>query len=181
MNLANKLTMIRIFLVPVFLVFIAVRDIPYGSIVATAVFIIASITDQLDGHIARSRNQITNFGKFMDPLADKLLVISALICMIEVDLVSSWMVIIIVARELTVSILRAIAAADGKVIAASGGGKLKTISQMIAIPLLLLGAQFGSNILLSIGNITILIATLLTLYSGWEYLYKNKNLFMESK
>ena len=117
----------------------------------------------------------------MDPLADKLLVISALICMIEVDLVSSWMVIIIVARELTVSILRAIAAADGKVIAASGGGKLKTISQMIAIPLLLLGVQFGSNILLSIGNITILIATLLTLYSGWEYLYKNKNLFMESK
>ena len=181
MNLANKLTMIRIFLVPVFLVFITVKDIPYGSIIATVIFIIASLTDQLDGYIARSRNQITNFGKFMDPLADKLLVISALICMIEVDLVSSWMVIIIVARELTVSILRAIAAADGKVIAASGGGKLKTISQMIAIPLLLLGAQFGSNILLSIGNITILIATLLTLYSGWEYLYKNKNLFMESK
>ena len=135
----------------------------------------------MDGHIARKHNLITDFGKFMDPLADKLLVISALICMIEVDLVSSWMVIIIVARELTVSILRAIAAADGKVIAASGGGKLKTISQMIAIPLLLLGAQFGSNILLSIGNITILIATLLTLYSGWEYLYKNKKLFMESK
>ena len=135
----------------------------------------------MDGHIARKHNLITDFGKFMDPLADKLLVISALICMIEVDLVSSWMVIIIVARELTVSILRAIAAADGKVIAASGGGKLKTISQMIAIPLLLLGAQFGSSILLSIGNITILIATLLTLYSGWEYLYKNKNLFMESK
>ena len=103
----------------------------------------------------------------------KLLVISALICMIEVDLVSSWMVIIIVARELTVSIPKP-AAADGKVIAASGGGKLKTISQMIAIPLLLLGAQFGSNILLSIGNITILIAALLALYSGWEYLYKNK-------
>ena len=155
--------------------------IPSKYLIACVIFIVASITDAMDGHIARKHNLITDFGKFMDPLADKLLVISALICMIEVDLVSSWMVIIIVARELTVSILRAIAAADGKVIAASGGGKLKTISQMIAIPLLLLGAQFGSSILLSIGNITILIATLLTLYSGWEYLYKNKNLFMESK
>ena len=101
--------------------------------------------------------------------------------MIEATLVPGWIVIIIVARELTVSILRAIAATDGKVIAASGGGKLKTISQMIAIPLLLLGKQFESTILLCIGNIAILIATLLTLYSGWEYLYKNKNLFMENK
>ena len=180
MNLPNKLTLFRIFLIPVFII-IMMLNIPNKFLIACMIFIVASITDAMDGHIARKHNLITDFGKFMDPLADKLLVISALICMIEVDLVSSWMVIIIVARELTVSILRAIAAADGKVIAASGGGKLKTISQMIAIPLLLLGAQFGSNILLSIGNITILIATLLTLYSGWEYLYKNKNLFMESK
>ena len=179
MNLPNKLTLFRIFLIPVFIL-VMLFNIPSKYLIACVIFIVASITDAMDGHIARKHNLITDFGKFMDPLADKLLVISALICMIEVDLVSSWMVIIIVARELTVSILRAIAAADGKVIAASGGGKLKTISQMIAIPLLLLGAQFGSNILLSIGNITILIATLLTLYSGWEYLYKNKNLFMES-
>ena len=176
MNLPNKLTLFRIFLIPVFIL-VMLFNIPSKYLIACVI----SITDAMDGHIARKHNLITDFGKFMDPLADKLLVISALICMIEVDLVSSWMVIIIVARELTVSILRAIAAADGKVIAASGGGKLKTISQMIAIPLLLLGVQFGSNILLSIGNITILIATLLTLYSGWEYLYKNKNLFMESK
>ena len=180
MNLPNKLTLFRIFLIPVFIL-VMLFNIPSKYLIACVIFIVASITDAMDGHIARKHNLVTDFGKFMDPLADKLLVISALICMIEVDLVSSWMVIIIVARELTVSILRAIAAADGKVIAASGGGKLKTISQMIAIPLLLLGAQFGSNILLSIGNITILIATLLTLYSGWEYLYKNKNLFMESK
>ena len=183
MNLPNKLTVMRVILIPFF---VAALLYDNGSsqtmrVVANVIFIVASLTDLFDGKIARKYNLVTNFGKFMDPLADKLLVISALICMIEVDLVSSWMVIIIVARELTVSILRAIAAADGKVIAASGGGKLKTISQMIAIPLLLLGAQFGSNILLSIGNITILIATLLTLYSGWEYLYKNKNLFMESK
>ena len=167
MNLPNKLTLFRIFLIPVFIL-VMLFNIPSKYLIACVIFIVASITDAMDGHIARKHNLITDFGKFMDPLADKLLVISALICMIEVDLVSSWMVIII-------------AAADGKVIAASGGGKLKTISQMIAIPLLLLGAQFGSNILLSIGNITILIATLLTLYSGWEYLYKNKNLFMESK
>ena len=183
MNLPNKLTTLRVIMIPFFVFFLLWQNGENHTfrMIALALFIIASLTDLLDGKIARKYNLVTNFGKFMDPLADKLLVISALICMIEVDLVSSWMVIIIVARELTVSILRAIAAADGKVIAASGGGKLKTISQMIAIPLLLLGAQFGSNILLSIGNITILIATLLTLYSGWEYLYKNKNLFMESK
>ena len=113
MNLANKLTMIRIFLVPVFLVFIAVRDIPYGSIVATAVFIIASITDQLDGHIARSRNQITNFGKFMDPLADKLLVTAALISLVELNMIPGWAVVIIIAREFAVSGLRTLAASNG--------------------------------------------------------------------
>ena len=145
MNLPNKLTLFRIFLIPVFIL-VMLFNIPSKYLIACVIFIVASITDAMDGHIARKHNLITDFGKFMDPLADKLLVISALICMIEVDLVSSWMVIIIVARELTVSILRAIAAADGKVIAASGGGKLKTISQMIAIPLLLLGAQFGSSI-----------------------------------
>ncbi|HBH3098559.1 TPA: CDP-diacylglycerol--glycerol-3-phosphate 3-phosphatidyltransferase, partial [Clostridioides difficile] len=96
-------------------------------------------------------------------------------------LVSSWMVIIIVARELTVSILRAIAAADGKVIAAGNSGKLKTITQMVSIVFLLLGAQFENGLILNIGGVLILIATLLTLYSGWEYLYKNKELFMSSK
>ena len=101
--------------------------------------------------------------------------------MIEDHLVSSWMVIIIVARELTVSILRAIAAADGKVIAAGNSGKLKTITQMVSIVFLLLGAQFENGLILNIGGVLILIATLLTLYSGWEYLYKNKELFMSSK
>ncbi|WP_042272918.1 CDP-diacylglycerol--glycerol-3-phosphate 3-phosphatidyltransferase [[Clostridium] dakarense] len=180
MNLPNKLTLFRIFLIPVFIL-VMLFDIPNKLLIACIVFIIAAITDAMDGNIARKHNLVTDFGKFMDPLADKLLVISALICMIEVDLVAGWMVIIIVARELTVSILRAIAAADGKVIAASSGGKLKTISQMIAIPLLLLGANFNNSLLITIGDITILIATLLTLYSGWEYLYKNKHLFMDSK
>ncbi len=180
MNLPNKLTLFRIFLIPVFIL-VMLFDIQNKYLIACIVFIVASITDAMDGHIARKYNLITDFGKFMDPLADKLLVISALICMIEEGLVPGWMVIIIVARELTVSILRAIAAADGKVIAASGGGKLKTISQMIAIPVLLLGANFDNSLLITIGSIAILIATLLTLYSGWEYLYKNKKLFMDSK
>lgn len=180
MNLPNKLTLFRIFLIPVFIL-VMLFEIPNKFLIACLVFIIAAITDAMDGNIARKYNLVTDFGKFMDPLADKLLVISALICMIEVDLVPGWMVIIIVARELTVSILRAIAAADGKVIAASSGGKLKTISQMVAIPLLLLGANFDNSLLITIGDITILIATLLTLYSGWEYLYKNKHLFMDSK
>ncbi|WP_373600574.1 CDP-diacylglycerol--glycerol-3-phosphate 3-phosphatidyltransferase [Paraclostridium bifermentans] len=180
MNLPNKLTLFRIFLIPIFIIVMMI-NIPSKFLIACIIFIIASVTDAMDGHIARKYNLITDFGKFMDPLADKLLVISALTTMIEYNLVAAWMVIIIVARELTVSILRAIAAADGKVIAASSGGKLKTISQMVAIVVLLLGAHTGSILLINIGKITILIATLLTLYSGWEYVYKNKNLFMESK
>lgn len=180
MNLPNKLTLFRIFLIPVFIL-VMLFNIPNKFLVACIIFIIASITDAMDGYIARKYNLVTDFGKFMDPLADKLLVISALTSMIEVGLVPSWMVIIIVSRELTVSILRAIAAADGKVIAASSGGKLKTITQMIAVVILLLGGHFLNKYLLFAGYIFILVATLLTLYSGGEYLYKNKGLFMDSK
>lgn len=180
MNLPNKLTLFRIFLIPVLIV-VMLLNIPNKYLLACIIFIVASITDAMDGHIARSRNLVTDFGKFMDPLADKLLVISTLTCMIEASLVPAWMVIIIVSRELTVSILRAIAASEGKVIAASGGGKLKTITQMLSIIILLLGANFNNNLFLNIGFICILLATLLTLYSGWEYLYKNKDLFMNSK
>ena len=180
MNLPNKLTLFRIFLIPVFIVVMMINT-PNKFLIACIIFIVASATDAMDGHIARKYNLVTDFGKFMDPLADKLLVIAALTSMIEFDLVAAWMVFIIVARELTVSILRAIAAADGKVIAASGGGKLKTITQMLSVIILLLAAHTGNAGILNIGKVMILIATLLTLYSGWEYLYKNKHLFMESK
>ena len=149
MNLPNKLTLLIILLIPVFII-IMMLDITNHYLIACLIFIVASITDALDGYIARKNNLVTDFGKFMDPLADKLLVISALICMIESNLVAGWMVIIIVARELTVSILRAIAAADGKVIAASGGGKIKTISQMLAIIILLLGANLNNIIIANI-------------------------------
>lgn len=190
MNLANKLTMIRIFLVPVFLIFITVEDIPYGSIIATVVFIIASLTDQLDGHIARSRNQITNFGKFMDPLADKLLVTAALVSLVELNLVPGWAVVVILAREFAVSGLRTLAASDGIVIAASWWGKIKTVTQMIAILLLLIKVNINSSVsainfvnnnsflsgfLAYVPETMMFIAVLITIISGIDYFVKNKN------
>ena len=180
MNLPNKLTLLRICLIPVFVI-LMLSQVSNFFLISRVIFIIASITDFLDGKIARKYNLVTDFGKFMDPLADKLLVLSALICMIEYDLVAGWMVIIIVARELTVSILRAIAADNGKVIAASGGGKIKTTSQMIAIILLLIGANYSNSQIVFVGTIAMYIATIFTLYSGIDYLYKNRELFMNSK
>ena len=180
MNLPNKLTLLRICLIPVFVI-LMLSQVSNFFLISCLIFIIASITDFLDGKIARKYNLVTDFGKFMDPLADKLLVLSALICMIEYDLVAGWMVIIIVARELTVSILRAIAADNGKVIAASGGGKIKTTSQMIAIILLLIGANYSNSQIVFVGTIAMYIATIFTLYSGIDYLYKNRELFMNSK
>ncbi|MEN8076245.1 CDP-diacylglycerol--glycerol-3-phosphate 3-phosphatidyltransferase [Clostridioides difficile] len=190
MNLANKLTMIRIFLVPIFLIFIAVRGIPYGSVIATLIFIIASLTDQLDGYIARSRNQITNFGKFMDPLADKLLVTAALISLVELHLIPAWAAVIIIAREFAVSGLRTLAAAEGTVIAASWWGKIKTVTQIAAIVLLLLEVNISSSEYLTnlvvnnnilngffnyVPNTILIIAVIITIISGIDYFVKNKN------
>lgn len=190
MNLANKLTIIRIFLVPIFLIFIAVKDIPYGTTLATLVFVIAALTDKLDGYIARSRNQITNFGKFMDPLADKLLVTAALVSLVEFHIIPSWAAIIIIAREFAVTGLRTVAASDGVVIAASWWGKLKTVIQIIAIILLLLkfNIQSQNEFTNIISNTTLLnnlfnflpelflyLAVIITIISGIDYFIKNKN------
>ena len=189
MNLANKLTLIRIFLVPVFLLFIATKDIPYGSFIATFIFILASLTDKLDGYVARSRNQITNFGKFMDPLADKLLVTAALISLVELQVVPGWAAVVIIAREFAVSGLRSIAAAQGRVIAASWWGKIKTVIQIIAIILLLLKVNIHDAKLLKIfvidnyyvkeffrvaPTIMLMVAVVITLISGYDYFKKNK-------
>ncbi len=189
MNLANKLTLGRIFLVPVFLVFIAVKDIPYGSFIATFIFILAASTDKLDGYVARSRNQITNFGKFMDPLADKLLVTAALISLVELQVVPGWAAVVILAREFAVSGLRSIAAAQGRVIAASWWGKIKTVIQIIAIILLLLKVNIHDARLLKIfvienhyvkeffkyaPTIMLMVAVVVTLMSGYDYFKKNK-------
>lgn len=190
MNLANKLTVIRIFLVPIFLIFIAVQGIPYGTFIATFIFILASFTDKLDGYIARSRNQITNFGKFMDPLADKLLVTSALISLVELQMVPSWAAIVIIAREFAVSGLRTIAASEGKVIAASWWGKIKTVIQIIAIVLLLLQfnittSSYLTNLVesssvwnwffMNVPSWMLNISVVITLISGWDYFRKNKH------
>lgn len=190
MNLANKLTVLRMFLVPVFLIFISVKGIPYGSIVATLVFIIASITDQLDGYIARSRNQVTNFGKFMDPLADKLLVTAALVALVGLNLTPAWAVVIILAREFAVSGLRTLAASGGVVIAASWWGKIKTVTQIIAILLLLIKVNIGESLsavefvsnngflntfFTYVPEAIMFIAVLITIISGIDYFVKNKH------
>ena len=180
MNLPNKLTVMRVILVP-FFIFFLLCDVPFGSqagsILALVVFIAASVTDALDGHIARSRNLVTNFGKFLDPLADKVLVISALVCFIQMGLVGAVPVIIIIAREFMVSGLRLVTANEGVVVAAGIWGKLKTAFTMVAIVIILFFAVlFGKD---STGyaawvNITeqvlIWISTILTVISGAIYL-----------
>ncbi len=147
MNLPNKLTVFRMCMVPLLVIFMYL-PIPGKYLISLIIFLLAAITDALDGNIARKYNLVTDFGKFMDPLADKLLVIAALICLIEVNLVAGWIVLIIIARELAVSIMRAIAAADGKVIAAGNSGKIKTVVQMLSIVLLLLGAYLDSSMII---------------------------------
>lgn len=181
MNLANKLTIIRIFLVPIFLVFIAVKEIPYGTVIATAVFVVASLTDKLDGYIARSRNQITRFGKFMDPLADKLLVTAALISLVEFRIIPTWMAMIIIAREFAVTGLRAIAAAEGTVIAASWWGKIKTVIQIIAIICALINLNYATVFFTTATKIIMMIAIIVTILSGADYFIKNKEVIKIDK
>lgn len=173
MNLANKLTIGRIFLVPIFMI-VLLNKISYGMYIAAAIFTIAAITDTLDGYIARSRNQVTKFGKFMDPLADKLLVTAALVCLVEMGKLQAWIVVVIISREYTISILRAIAASEGIVIAASWWGKLKTITQIIAIISILLDNYPFSLINFPFSTIMLWIAVLFTIISGVDYLYLNR-------
>lgn len=195
MNLANKLTIIRIILVPIFLLFIALK-VSYGTYIATFIFILASLTDKLDGYIARSRNQITTFGKFMDPLADKLLVTSALISLVELHIIPGWAAVIIIAREFAVSGLRTIAAAEGVVIAASWWGKIKTVIQIIAIIALLLEVninnsdvlldafvknQFLNYVYVYLPDVLLYMAVAITIISGADYFRKNKNAINTNK
>lgn len=194
MNLANKLTLMRIFLVPVFLIFIAVKDIPYGMIIATVVFAIAALTDKLDGYIARSRNQITRFGKLMDPLADKLLISAALISLVEYQIIPAWAATIIIAREFAVTGLRSLAASEGIVMAASVWGKAKTATQIVAIIFALLNLTYGQGrlgnfsslyisqqLLTTITTITMSAAIVITILSGIDYFTKNKDLLRADK
>ncbi|HLR36172.1 MAG TPA: CDP-diacylglycerol--glycerol-3-phosphate 3-phosphatidyltransferase [Tissierellales bacterium] len=176
MNLANKITIFRVIMIPFFMFFL-LSDIQNGQMIATGIFIIAALTDSLDGHIARSRNQITTLGKFMDPLADKLLVSAALISMIELGMVKSWMVVVIIAREFAITGLRVIAASEGITIAANWLGKIKTITQLVAIILLLLNNYPFRLINIPMDQIMLYIAVIFTIISGIDYLYGNRQVF----
>lgn len=197
MNLANKLTIFRMILVPIMVIipFLGINSeilgIPLTYIIIDMIFIIASITDKLDGYIARSRNQVTTFGKFLDPIADKILVLAAMIMLVEFGKLPAWIPVIVLAREFIVSGYRLIAVEKGgKVVAASVWGKLKTVTQMIAIILAFLdinafGACFKGNltgfalILNAIVTIMMIIQTIATIFSGYEYLKEGKDLLKD--
>ena len=179
MNLPNKLTIFRVILIPFFLVFLLVPGIPAGNWIALGIFIAASLTDLLDGKIARKYNLVTNFGKFMDPLADKLLVSSAMIAFVELGRIPCWIVIVIIAREFIISGFRLIAADNGIVIAASYWGKFKTVFQMLMIIVLILDIQnAGFQVL---GVILTYVALILTVVSLIDYIAKNKQVLKEQK
>lgn len=187
MNLANKITLVRIFLVPVVMIFLLVRfDIGYvkigtvtltiSEIIATVIFILAAVTDGLDGYIARKNRMVTNLGKFLDPLADKLLITSALVSLVEMQRLEAWIAIVIISREFAVTGLRLIAAADGYVIAASPLGKLKTIIQIVAIVSLMLNNAPFSTIAFPFSMLATWLAVIVTILSGLDYFYKNRKI-----
>ena len=171
MNLPNKLTIARVICVPIFVV-LYYLDL---NLWACIVFVVASITDMLDGRIARSRNLVTNFGKIMDPLADKVLVYAAFCLFIEKDVMPGWMLIIILAREFAVSGMRTVAASQGTVVAAGMTGKIKTVLQMFAVIFLLLAPY--AKALDIIGKVLLWASLVMTIVSGAEYIIKNKNVF----
>ncbi len=177
MNLPNKLTVLRVIMVP-FFVFFMLTDVggPANKWIALILFCVASLTDMLDGKIARKYNLVTNFGKFMDPLADKLLVCSAMICMIEMGKLPAWIVIVIIAREFIISGFRLVASDNGIVIAASYWGKFKTVFQMAMIIVLI--ADFG-GVFDVIAQVLIWIALALTVISLIDYVVKNKEVLTQ--
>ena len=177
MNLPNKLTMLRILMIPLFVI-LALIPAHWAQYVALLVYILACVTDTLDGRIARSRHMVTNFGKFADPIADKLLVMSALVILVDSGRMPAWVCIVMLAREFIISGFRLVAAGGGKVIAAGQLGKLKTVFQMSStIALLLLAPVSGAPLLGHFGvvlaNVLMYIAVVLTIVSGAEYIIKN--------
>ncbi len=172
MNLPNKLTVLRVLMIPFFVVFMLMDIVPgMDKWIALAIFVIASLTDLLDGKIARKYNLVTNFGKFMDPLADKLLVSSAMICLVEMGRLPAWIVIIIISREFIISGFRLVASDSGIVIAASYWGKFKTVFQMVMVIVMImdLGPSFAV-----VETILIYVALILTVISLIDYVAKNK-------
>ena len=178
MNLPNKLTVLRVIMIP-FFVFFLITDVAGAAsrYIALAIFCVASFTDFLDGYLARKNNLVTNFGKFMDPLADKLLVCSALICLIDPKTLPVWMVLIIMAREFIISGFRLVASDSGIVIAASYWGKFKAVSHMAMIILLLL--NFSNPILQIVTSVVVWIGLALTVISLVDYVWKNRQVLTQ--
>ncbi|WCK56142.1 CDP-diacylglycerol--glycerol-3-phosphate 3-phosphatidyltransferase [Aneurinibacillus sp. Ricciae_BoGa-3] len=188
MNLANRITLVRIFLVPVVMIFLLVKfdtlgaikiggvHITYSEFIAALIFIIAAVTDGLDGYIARSRKMVTNLGKFLDPLADKLLISAVLISLVEMQRLDAWVAVVIISREFAVTGLRLVAAAEGVVIAASKLGKWKTVFQIIAVASLILKNFPFETLGIPFAQIMVWIAVIMTIVSGVEYFMKNKKI-----
>lgn len=186
MNLANKITIARIFLVPIIMFFLLIQvkfpeihiqdfSITYNQIIAALIFIIAASTDSLDGYIARKNKLVTNLGKLLDPLADKLLVTAVLVSLVEMDKLYAWIAVVIISREFAVTGLRQIALLEGKVIAASKWGKLKTAAQITAIIALLINNFPFALIHFPFDVIAAWVAAIITVYSGIDYFVKNKH------
>ena len=190
MNLPNKITVSRICMIPVFIIIMMLDwgvwvingvELPIAHFVGALIFIIASTTDWVDGYYARKHNLVTNLGKFLDPLADKLLVSAALIVLVDLDAAPAWIVILIISREFAVTGLRLILAGGGEVVAANQLGKIKTWTQIIAISALLLHNLPFEWISFPFADLALYVALFFTLWSGWDYFAKNKHAFSNSK
>ena len=166
MNTANKLTMLRVAIIPFFMI-VLYLNIPYGNLIGLALFIFASITDLVDGQIARRRNQVTDFGKFMDPLADKVLTLAAMCYFVDAGMMSGWALLIVITREFAVTSLRLVGVETGRVIAAGWSGKVKTASSMVCLCLML------SGLFPMLNGLCVAVIVLTTVYSGIEYFWKN--------
>ncbi len=172
MNTANKLTIFRIILVPFFVYFIY-SDWPQGRLIAFVLFVIAAVSDFADGYIARNYNQITKLGKLLDPVADKILVVAALIALVDLGDIPGWLVIVIIARDFFIDVLRMVAASEGVVLAAGPLGKIKTVLQMLAIPAVILNNYPASLIGFPLDMILLYSALIMTVVSGVAYTLNN--------
>jgi|SRR5690625_2289507 len=187
MTTATKITFLRLILIPVMVVFLIIpksgisvlnmNDFDLYELIAAIIFVVASFTDFLDGYIARKYNQITNFGKFLDPIADKILVLAAMTYLISTGKVAFWAVLIVIFREFLVTGIRLLAVEKGEVIAASPYGKIKTIVTMISLIIMMFNNLFLPNLLV---DIVWYLAVFLTIFSGLDYLFKNLNIFKEN-